>query len=170
MNSEELVATITLFMDSLTTMNLACSSGDRPWAAAVYYARQGFDLVFFSSPTSRHSTCFQENDMAAAAIHGEYQSWKEIKGVQMEGRVHKITGATAVARATATYIRRFPFVKQFFSDPASISAQVAGKMTGVALYLFRPENIYYMSNEEGFGNRWMIEIRNGQPVGEPVRA
>lgn len=170
MTREEMISTVNEFMDSLNTMNLSCSVEDKPWAAAVYFARQGYDLVFFSSPSSRHSLCFEKNNRAAATIHGEYQSWKEIKGIQMEGRVERISGMAAIAGATATYLKRFPFVKDFFSDPSSIATGMSGKMADVALYVFRTESIYFMSNEVDFGVRWKISIHNGQPVGDPVQA
>lgn len=157
-------------MDDLTTMTLATCRQEMPWAAAVYYARQGFDLIFFSSPGSRHSEILAANPRAAATIHGEYSRWQDIKGLQMEGIVEPITSTWALARATATYLKKYPFVREFLSDPVSVSTQVATKMTKVALYIFRPERIFYLSNEEGFGNRWTLEIRDGKSVGEPKRA
>lgn len=158
------------FMDSFTTMTLACCAENKPWSAAVYYARQGFDLIFFSSPRSRHSTAFAANPSAAAAIHGDYKLWKEIKGLQMEGRVEPITAPLALAKATATYLRKYPFVSEFFSDPAAISPTAVKKMAKVALYVFRPDSISYVDNEAGFGTRWKLGIVDGAAAGEPVLA
>ncbi|MBM3302676.1 MAG: hypothetical protein FJY85_22335 [Deltaproteobacteria bacterium] len=87
----------------------------------------------------------------------------------MEGRVESIDSSWALAKAIATYLRRYPFVRQFFSDPGSISAELATKMAKVALYVFRPESIRYVNNEAGFGNRWKLEIKDGRAVGEPVK-
>ncbi|MDQ7783744.1 MAG: pyridoxamine 5'-phosphate oxidase family protein [Desulfomonilaceae bacterium] len=158
------------FMDGLTTMTLATCSQGIPWAAAVYYARQGLDLIFFSSPASRHSEILSTNPRAAATIHGEYDRWQDIKGLQMEGTVEQIRSTWALARATAAYLKRYPFVRQFLADPGSVSTLAAAKMTKAALYIFRPERIFYLSNEEGFGNRWKLEIRDGKSVGDPERA
>jgi len=169
MTRDELEKIIIEFMDRNTTITLACCQQDEPWAAAVYYARQGLDLVFFSSPSSRHSQAFGRNPRAAGAIHGEYSRWEDIKGLQMEGRVESIDSSWALAKAIATYLRRYPFVRQFFSDPGSISAELATKMAKVALYVFRPESIRYVNNEAGFGNRWKLEIKDGRAVGEPVK-
>ncbi|MFC1836626.1 pyridoxamine 5'-phosphate oxidase family protein [Thermodesulfobacteriota bacterium] len=168
MTLEELEKTVIRYMDSFTTMSLACSYGDEPWAAAVYYARQGLDLFFFSSPKSRHSEVFSRNSRASATIHGDYTGWKEIKGLQMEGRVEPIKGAIALTRATAAYLRRYPFVKEFFSSPESISTEIAAKVARVALYVFKPDYILYINNEEGFGKRWKLSIKEGQAFGEPV--
>lgn len=170
MTRDELEKIVTDYMDSYTTATLACSAGDHPWTAAVFYARDGLDLIFFSSGKSRHSTVFSENHRAAAAIHGDYRGWKEIKGLQMEGHVKLISGSSARARATAKYLKRYPFVSEFFSSPLSVAAGVAKKMSKVELYLFRPERILYVNNEAGFGTRWQLEVCEGQAVGEPAMA
>ncbi|MGB6067582.1 MAG: hypothetical protein WBG50_22480 [Desulfomonilaceae bacterium] len=171
MTKEELEGAVIAYMDSFTTMTLACSTEDKPWTAAVYYARQGLDLIFFSSPTSRHSEIFSRNPLAAAAIHGDYRGWKEIKGLQMEGRIHSVTGPKAKARAISTYVKRHPFVREFLSDPLSISSKIASKMTKVKLYFFRPDAILYLNNEAGFGTRWKLEVEGGRAsglAGEPL--
>jgi len=169
MTREELEDTVIKYMDSFTTMTLACCHNDTPWAAPVYYARQGFDLIFFSSSDSRHSTNLAANPGASAAIYGEYRRWQEIKGLQMEGIVEPVTGTLAKAKAMAIYLKRYPFVKEFFSDPGALSSQVVSKMTRVSLYVFRPRSIRYLDNQGGFGNRWELRIDGGLAVGEPVR-
>lgn len=168
MTREELEKMVIEYMDSYTTVTLAGSMDQRPWAAAVFYARRGFDLIFFSSPTSRHSEIFEQNPRAAAAIHGDYREWRDIRGLQMEGKVAKITGIADKAACLATYLMRYPFVKQFFSDPSGIGAEVLSKTANVALYIFRPESIRYLSNEVGFGKKWKFEIRDGNAVGEVI--
>jgi uncharacterized protein YhbP (UPF0306 family) len=169
MTREKLERIVVQYMDSMTTMTLAGSMDEKPWAAAVYYARRVFDLIFFSSPSSRHSMIFGHNPRAAATIHGDYKGWQEIKGLQMEGEIKLISGATARAKALATYLKRYPFVREFLSDSAGVSLSMAKKVAGVELYNFRPERIFYMDNSYGFGNRWKLEIRNGQIAGDPVK-
>ncbi len=169
MTREKLERIVVQYMDSMTTMTLAGSVDEKPWAAAVYYARRAFDLIFFSSPSSRHSRIFARNPRAAATIHGAYTTWQEIKGLQMEGEVELINGATARAKALMTYLKRYPFVREFFSDSTAVSLSVAKKVAGVELYNFQPESILYVDNSYGFGNRWKLELRNGQVVGDPVK-
>jgi uncharacterized protein YhbP (UPF0306 family) len=164
MTLAELEGIVKRYMDSFAAMTLACSLDNKPWTAAVYYARQGLDLIFFSSPTSRHSTISQ-NSRAAATIHGDYREWREIKGLQMEGRIESVTTAQAKARAISTYLKRHPFVSEFFSEPLSISAEVAKKMFKVQLYLFRPDTILYIDNAIRFGTRWQLEVREGRGFG-----
>lgn len=168
MTRQELEKMVVEYMDSFTTVTLAGSLDDIPWAAAVFYAREEFDLIFFSSPSSRHSAIFNSNPRAAAAIHGDYRQWREIRGLQMEGRVEKVTGIVHKAGCLATYLRRHPFVKEFLSDPAGIGPGVASKTANLALYLFRPESIRYVSNEVGFGKKWKFLLQNGKPVGDVI--
>jgi hypothetical protein len=170
MTLQEFEAVVTGFMDSFTTITLACAADDAPWAAAVYYARQGLDLVFFSSPGSRHSRIFSENPRAAGTIHGDYKGWKEIKGLQLEGAIEPITGVVDRAKALAVYLRRHPFAKEFLSDPAMLSSDAAKKMAKVAMYRFRPAAIHYMSNQAGFGIRWKLDVKDGKAIGEPERS
>jgi uncharacterized protein len=168
MTREEFEKVAIELMDSVTTVTLACCVDDQPWAADVYFARQGFDLIFFSSPRSRHSKVLASNARAAATIHGEYEKWQQIKGLQLEGNVQPVTGAVALGRATTTYLKRYPFVRDFLSNPASISKEAIAKISKVALYVFRPAIVRYVDNSVGFGTRWRLEIENGKPVGEPV--
>lgn len=170
MNREELERLVEEFLDANTTVTLAGSLADTPWAAAVYYARQGFDLIFFSSTRSRHATIFEQNPRAAGAVHGCYTSWREIKGLQMEGIVERITGVRARAQALATYLRRYPFAAEFLIDPKVLSPRIAEKMARVTLYVFRPEAILHMDNSTGFGTRWKLAIEGGKAVGDVILA
>lgn len=170
MTREELEGTTIRFMDNYSTMTLACSLDDEPWATPVYYARQGFDLVFFSSPRSRHCTVYEKNPKAGASIHADSQGWKDIKGLQMEGTVLAVSSALALAKATATFLRRYPFVREFLGGSPTLSTEIADKMTRVALYMFRPSSIRYLDNSLGFGTRWKLEIRDGRAIGAPVLA
>ncbi len=69
----------------------------------------------------------------------------------MEGRIESINGARARAGALAAYLKRYPFVRDFFSGAAAVSHQVASKVSRVELYAFRPFDIWYVDNEVGFG-------------------
>jgi uncharacterized protein len=170
MTREELETTMIRFMDSFTTMTLACCLDDEPWAAPVYYARQEFDLVFFSSPRSRHCSVYEKNPRAGASIHANSEGWKDIKGLQMEGRVQTVSSTLSLGKATATFVRRYPFVKEFLGGSPGLSREIADKMTRVALYVFRPSSIRYLDNALGFGTRWKLEIRDGRAIGAPVLA
>lgn len=167
MTRDELEGIITLFMDTHTAMTLACSRDDQPWAATVYYARSGFDLVFFSSGNSRHVGTFKTNPCAAASIHGEYRTWRDIKGLQLEGTVAAINGFLNITAAVRTYTAKFPFAKDFLSDPAALIGATGKRLSRTAVHAFHPDKIFYLDNSLGFGARWKLELVDGTPTGEP---
>ncbi len=160
MPDKDLNELIKNFLAEHSTVVLASASNDVPWAAAVFYAEDGFDLYFFSSPDSRHSQDFAENSHAAATVNGHYWQWREIKGLQMEGVVTKVTSKIAKANAMALYLKKFPFVKEFFDNPLDVSRAVADKVGGVEFYCFSPSEIHFINNESGFGNRESFKPKN----------
>lgn len=168
MKAEEFERTVKFFMDQYTTMALACSLDDFPWIAPVYYARRGYELVFFSSPSSRHSQILEKNPNASAAIYGYHSDWKSIKGLQMEGSVNRISSPVAFAQALAAYLRRYQFVKELLKDTETLSSNVLGKSSRVSLYAFRPHSIRYLDNSLGFGTRWMVQVNEGAEISQPV--
>jgi uncharacterized protein len=169
MNREQLEEIVAEYMDSLTTMTLACCEKARPWVAPVYYARMSLDLVFFSSSNSRHSRAFTENSAASASICGSYETWRDIKGLQMEGCVRPISGLSHKSLAIAAYLKKYPFAKEFISEPLSMSKVVFDKISKVQLYLFAPDTILFLENSEQFGTRWRLDVRHGRSVGNPAR-
>ncbi len=168
MNAEEFEKKVKSFMDRYTTMALACSMNDLPWTAPVYYARRNYDLVFFSSPNSRHAQILKKNPNASAAIYGDYSDWKSIKGLQMEGLVDNIKTPVAFAQALATYLARHPFVKSLLKDPEYLSVDLLEKSSRVSLYTFHPKSIRYLDNSLGFGSRWMVEVKGAEVISDPI--
>ena len=54
-------------------MTLATHGPEGPWAAAVFYVSDGFDLYFISSPGSRHSRNVAAQAAAAATVQEDYR-------------------------------------------------------------------------------------------------
>jgi uncharacterized protein YhbP (UPF0306 family) len=152
-SGSELGQEILEYLKQHSTVVLSSSAGEVPWAAAVFYVSDRFDLYFFSGPDSRHSRDFAVNPRAAAAVNGHYWEWKEISGLQMEGTVEMITSKVQKGKALALYLKKYPFVKQFFDDPGSISLSAVQKVGAVEFYKFAPTLIYYLDNSKGFGER-----------------
>ena len=59
-------------------MTLATQGPAGPWAAAVFYANNGFNLYFVSSPASRHSRNLAGQPAVTATVHEDYLDWREI--------------------------------------------------------------------------------------------
>ncbi|OFW02235.1 MAG: hypothetical protein A3G20_02620 [Acidobacteria bacterium RIFCSPLOWO2_12_FULL_59_11] len=133
-------------------MTIASCDRNVPWAAAVFYASEGFDLYFFSSPRSRHGKNMAANPAVSAAIHEDCRKWQEIKGVQLEGRAERLRSANLRARFWEIYLAKFPFVKEFFQSGPRRNVLKA-KLKGVRLYRIVAATVWYLDNRRGFGHR-----------------
>lgn len=155
----ELRRDILEYLEMHNVMTIASCSGDKdvPWAAAVFYASDGLDLYFFSNPRSRHGINMAANTAVSAAIHEDYRDWKQIRGIQLEGRAERLRGLKMQARFWKVYTKKFPFVKEFFRAGAMREA-VQRKLAGIRLYRIVPRAVWYLDNSRGFGHREMLEI------------
>ncbi|MHC1790255.1 pyridoxamine 5'-phosphate oxidase family protein [Solidesulfovibrio sp.] len=169
MEPEAVLAAVHRLLAETTAMTLATVSADAgglaPWASTVYFAPDGFDLVFLSSPDSRHGRNLAANPACAAAVSPEAASWRSIRGLQLEGRAAVAAGLTAKGRAMAAYFTKFPFVKALLADPG----EAARRMGKVSAHVFRPTAIRYLDNSLGFGARWLVRLDDGRPIGPPTR-
>jgi len=132
-------------LDACRVVTLSTCGSEGPWAAPVFYAHDGFELVFVSSLESRHARHLAVDPRCAVAIFPEPEEWQTIRGVQMGGTVERLHGPARVA-ATARYVRRFPF-----TDPRSAPPAVLKALGEVAWYRFVPHEIYLVDNARGFG-------------------
>lgn len=135
-------------------MTLASHGDEGVWAAAVFYANDGFAIYFLSSPTSRHGSNLARNPRVSAAIHEDYADWKAIKGVQLEGIATELSGDEE-AEARRLYGAKFPIVGILGQAPAAIVAALAK----VRWYRLMPERLYFIDNSAGFGHRDEIDLR-----------
>lgn len=134
-------------------MTLATASVDKPWAAAVFYASEGFELYFLSSPETRHGAAIGQEATVAAAIHEDYRAWPEIQGIQLEGRARRLEGAAREA-ALACYAAKFPFVRA----QADAAPEIERALQRVAWYRLVPSSLYFIDNSRGFGHRETIAL------------
>ena len=165
MEPEAVEVVVRCLLAETTTLTLATACDGAPWATTVYFAPDGFDLVFLSSPDSRHCRNLAGNPACAAAVSPETASWRDIRGLQMEGRAAPVAGIAAKARAMAAYFVKFPFVKDLLASPG----EAARRMGQVSVHVFRPATIRLIDNGPGFGTRWLLRLEAGRPVGPPER-
>ncbi len=138
-------------LDAVPAMTLATCAGGKPWATDVYFAPRGFNLIFFfSSPGSRHCRNLAVSAACAVTVHPQVAAWREIRGLQREGRAGPMDGLAQKASAMAAYLAKFPFVKDLLAAPG----EAAGKMAKVEPHDFRPTRIRYLDNALGFGARF----------------
>lgn len=138
-------------------MTLATQGAQGPWAAAVFYASDGCSLIFLSSPNSRHCGNLAQDARCAATIQEDYSDWRQIKGIQLEGRVSELQGEEET-RARQLYGEKFPIVGTLAHAPLSIVEALAR----VRWFSLVPERFYFIDNSRGFGHRDEIGLGRGQ--------
>ncbi|HXW65153.1 MAG TPA: pyridoxamine 5'-phosphate oxidase family protein [Burkholderiaceae bacterium] len=134
-------------------MTLATQGTDGPWAAAVFYASDGNRLLFLSSPTSRHCCNLVQDPRCSATIHENYDDWRQIKGIQLEGVVIEPHGEEQ-RHARWLYTQRFPIVGNLAAAPAALISALAR----VRWYVLLPKRIYFVDNSRGLGHREQIDL------------
>ena len=157
MDPDQLRRDILEYLETHNVMTIASCVKDVPWAAAVFYASEGLDLYFFSNPRSRHGVNIAANAEVSAAIHEDYRDWKQIRGIQLEGRAERLRGLKMQARFWKVYTKKFPFVRQFFRE-GPLQGAVQRKLSGIRLYRIVPRAVWYLDNSRGFGHREMLEV------------
>ncbi|OFW24777.1 MAG: hypothetical protein A3H27_11470 [Acidobacteria bacterium RIFCSPLOWO2_02_FULL_59_13] len=157
MDTDQLRRSILDYLETHNVMTIASCQDNVPWAAAVFYASDGFDLYFLSNPRSRHGTCMAANPMVSAAIHEDYHDWRTIQGIQLEGKAERLRSLKLQAHFWMVYSRKFPFVKEFF-QPGNLQQLLQPKLAGIRLYRIVPQKIWFIDNRRGFGHREMLDL------------
>lgn len=139
------------YLEQHHVLTLATQGSDGPWAAALFYVRDGDSLVFLSSPSSRHCRDLALQPRCAATIQSGADDWRSIRGIQLEGRVSELQGPERV-RAEQLYGERFPFVRPGGAPPALVAA-----LARVRWYRLRVSRLYFIDNQRGFGQRQQFD-------------
>lgn len=113
-----------------------------PHAAAVYFAADEAreNLYFFSASDSQHSLDIASNPEAAAAIHPQANDWREIRGLQLRGKVTPVPSGEPWDAGWQCYQKKFPFVQELKAE-----------LERSTLYTFRPTWVRTIDNRRGFG-------------------
>ena len=117
----------------------------------MFFASDGLRLYFFSAPESRHCQNLAANGRVAVTVQEDYQDWRKIKGIQLEGRVELVDGVMAKAKAMTIYALKYPEVIKLFTDPDSGVFHKA--FLKVKFYCVVPEKLFFIDNAQGFGKR-----------------
>ena len=152
----ELKEQILDYLRSHNTMTLATTVGDLPWAATVFFASEDLHLYFFSAPDSRHCQNLTANPRVAVTIQEDYQDWRKIKGIQLEGRVALVDGVLEKTKAMAIYAAKYPEIIKLFTNPASGLFYKA--FLKVKFYCVMPDKVFFIDNAQGFGKRQELTI------------
>jgi uncharacterized protein YhbP (UPF0306 family) len=156
--TRELTAMARQLVDEQNTLTLATAAGDTAWAAPVYYVFVKSTFYFLSAPDSRHITEAQHSGQASAAIHAAASTWKEIRGLQMTGRIQAVKPGLKAAQVLRAYLKKYPFTTDFFKDNTHLDLNAFADRFGVKLYSFIPTMVYYLDNQIRFAFREEVTL------------
>jgi uncharacterized protein len=144
-----------LLRDERTLVLAAADPG--PWSAPVYFLYIRGRFFFFSSPQSRHVRGAIATGRCAGSIHRSSDDWREIVGLQMDGRLEEVPAGPEAEDAFAAYVRKFPTVKDIVPgkvlDLALLTARLRARM-----YAFVPERVFLVDNRAGISSRRAIRL------------
>ena len=139
------------YLAAHNVMTLATTGAEGPWAAAVFYASDGFTLHFLSAPGSRHGRNIAAHPGVAATIQEDDSDWLAIKGIQLEGEAHALEGEPRT-KAIAVYAAKFPLV-----GPEA-PAEIARALARVHWYRIVPARLFFIDNARGLGHREEVAL------------
>ncbi|MDH3581132.1 MAG: pyridoxamine 5'-phosphate oxidase family protein [Hyphomicrobiales bacterium] len=135
-----------------TVLTLAVIGEAGPHAVSLMYAHDAFDIYWLSDPKSHHSKHLASSSSAAVTIAAQYEDFRNIRGLQMQGNGHRLTDADEESMGFELLRARFPFLKQF------AVGNLARHLGAAAIYLFRPATLTLIDNSRGFGFKQTLEL------------
>jgi uncharacterized protein YhbP (UPF0306 family) len=152
---EGILGASSLLRDGRTLVIATADPG--PWSAPVYFLHLRGRLLFFSSPESRHVRGALATGRCAGSIHRASADWREIVGLQMDGRTEEVPEGPGADEAFAAYVRKFPTVKDLLHggalDLAAFTASLRARM-----YAFVPARVFLVDNRAGITGRREIRL------------
>lgn len=139
-------------------VTIGCKDNLGVWTAPVFYAADGFDLIWVSSPNSRHSKAIEADNHVAASIYDGKSQWQKIQGLQLEGQVETSIDGKSQQELQRLYVRKFPFTGQFFSQQKTLPEPIKAKVNDVVFYRLRTSRIVLIDNTVSFGFHYELKM------------
>ena len=143
-------------IQSRKTLVLATADPE-PWCAPVYYVYQQQSFFFFSSKESRHIRAALASNRCAASIFRDGDDWREIEGLQMDGKLERVQLGSQAVSVFRAYLNKLPKVKRSFPELALDLTRFTQHFR-TELYAFVPEQVFYLNNQTGLGKRREIQL------------
>jgi len=132
---------------------LATSSQNRPWVAPVFYTVYLDRLVFLSAPHTLHCRNIAANPIVSASVQEDYKDWAEIKGIQLQGTVKRVSEVETPA-VIEVYSRKFPVTG------LGAPAEIANALEKIQWFEISVEQLLFIDNSRGLGHR--VELDTGR--------
>jgi len=153
------VETVRASLEDILTRNHLCaltSIGPEgaPHINTAYFAPlSSAELVFWTSPKSRHSQNLSANPAAAIAIYDSRQPWgSDLQGLQAHGSVRRATGITNI-KAFGAYAARYAGLLKFAK-----AHDEADRIFESKFYVFHPDQITVL-DESRLGKEKYVVVK-----------
>lgn len=134
-------------------LTLATTNGSKPWANAVFYASNDFNLYFTSYNDSIHVKNLLKNPNVAVAI---FDSSIKIgggtaQGIQIQAKCHRVKKEELPKVLEIVYSKRFPDPAERASRDLSVERFSKGDNEGRVDHIYKivPEKIYILDKTPG---------------------
>ena len=153
------------FLAAHTTMALATvDATGMPCAAAVFYAPDAdLNLVLLSEEWSEHGRNLRARGWAAGTIQADGQDWRQIRGLQVRGRVEPVPSGGLI-HAAAVYGKRFAFVGALLAGSGGPGV-LAGPLARARFWVLRPAWFRLVDNTVRFGFKEELVLAEGKSDG-----
>lgn len=143
---------ITAFLAKHCTLNLATEGPLGLWSAAIWYVTDDLDLYFTSVPATRHARNMLSTGLVAGTINDDTDAWPTMQGLQLDGRIERVTRYAELRPVIARYLARFPGAANLWNGETDPS--VIARDPGIhAFYRLRPRHLLFTDNTVAPGQR-----------------
>ncbi len=158
LNKAELREAILAELRAHSVLTLATIGETGPHAVSLMYAHDAFDIYWLSDPKTLHSQHLASSPSAAVTIAAQYEDFRKIRGLQMQGKGCRLTDENDAAAGFDLLALRYPFLQQF-----SVG-KLAQNLDAAAIYRFQPTRLTLIDNARGFGFKQILELadRSGE--------
>jgi uncharacterized protein YhbP (UPF0306 family) len=150
----DLAGRILSFLDANHVISLATAGPDGPHATNLFYARDGYTLLWLSNSRSRHSVHIDTHPQVSATIAPDYCDFPEIKGLQICGQARRITHEAELGLAKRALEARYPFLRTAAEGPL----QLREAYDSSDFYALEPAQVVLIDNSRGFGFKETLKL------------
>ena len=139
-------------------MTFAVSNNNIPWSSPVYFVCHDNGFYFFSNKNSKHIKYAQGSTKVSASIFQDSDKIDEIFGLQMSGKLEKISNPNLYFKIVKKYVAKFNFLRQVFGSQILDSKNFFLEKFKSHLYCFYPDQIFLSDNSNKSDKRSKINL------------
>ena len=158
---KDLFNSIQSFLNEHNTISVATTDNQELSSATVFYVSdEKLNIFFISFPDSRHIQHILKNAKVAATINEDVKDWLEISGLQLKGKVHKVTEQDQEF-VLDIYKKKFSYIETLLRAPKTDDERkIADQFRAISVYRLIPDWVRLIDNASGFGAKREMSFKN----------